>query len=270
MNEKHYELKKIMQEKLAAAQLKNPSFSLRAFAKYIDSTPSSVSEFFNNKRKFSDKKIKKILERLGMSPLEINNFEQDYSQESERTQGHEVERLKIDSDVFFLVSNPIYYTILAFIETKNFSYNNAKIAKRIGHNESEVQVAIQKLLELNLVLEVKRGPKKTLKVNTPHLDTISGVSSHALRLRHQKNLDDARNALHTLPVTERFFAFETLAVDKKKLPEVQELMFQFLDDLHKIADASTKDEVYEFCFNYFPRTVFPNTTTEKIASEVIH
>ena len=262
MDEKSCELKKIMQTKLAAAKLKNPHYSLRAFAKLVNETPSSISEFFNNKRKYSDKKIREILEHLGMSPLEITEFEDAHRGVKRVILEHEVERLKIDSDLFFLVSNPIYYTLLALIETKDFIYDYKDISERIGHSESEIQVALTKLLELNFVKEVKKGKKLTLKVNTPHLDTLSSASDPvpALRLRHQQNLDAANEALHTLPVSERFFTFETLAIEKEKLPQVQELMFRFLDELHNISSNSNKDEVYEFCFQYFPRTKKKNST----------
>lgn len=256
MTTAHYELKKALQFKLAEMQTKNPQYSLRAFAKNLGVHAASLSEFFNDKRQFSPKLQKKILEKLNLSPDKKSALLSVIDQTEEAPTN--VERVQLDTDNYFLVSDPIYYSILCLIETKDYIENYQWIAGRLRSTEDQVKLAIERLLRVQLLVRDEKGE---LRYNAnAHLTTSDDVASASLRLRHADNLDAAKDALLNLPIEKRYFNFETLAISMEKLPEMKKIINDCRSRLIKISSEGEKDEVYEFCFNFFPRTSNIQTT----------
>jgi hypothetical protein len=53
---------------------KNSSYSLRAFARYLDLAPQVLSEIFRGKRHLPLKNVENVIEKLGISPSEAQGF----------------------------------------------------------------------------------------------------------------------------------------------------------------------------------------------------
>lgn len=244
----HYELKKAILKRFLQLKSKNPSFSLRAYANSLKIHPAALSEFLNDKRTFSSKMAKKILSNMPLSPAEKHTIEHAYG--TEESKGP-IDRLKIDNEQYQLVSDPTYYSLLCLIETKEFQNNKAWMAARLGVTEVKIRGALKRLERVGLIEKTDCGK---LKVKTPTLDTTDNVLNDSLQTRHADNLESAREALLELGVDQRYFTFETLAVDTARLPKVQELIKEFQDKLFKLLDGGEKNEVFEFCFQYFSRT----------------
>lgn len=248
----HYELKKVMQLRLAEMQAKNPSFSLRAYAKSLGVHAASLSEFFNDKRSFSPKLQKKIIEKLNIAPDKrqylLNTIDDGDSPV-------DVERVQVDTDSYHLVSDPIYYSLLCLIETKDFKEDYKFIARRVKKSVPEVKEAMERLERVGYIKRIRNK----LHVGEAHLMTTDDVANMSLRLRHAENLDNAKEALLNLDVSERYFRFETLAIGVEQMPEFKKAAQEFFNKLVKISNKSQKDEVYEFCFNFFPRTELKDT-----------
>lgn len=249
MNTAHYELKRALQLNLAELQAKNPQFSLRAYARNLGIHAASLSEFFNDKRQFSPKLAKRIIEKLNLAPDKKNDL-LNMLETKEPTSN--VERVQIDTDNYFLVSDPIYYSILCLIETKNYVENFQWMAGRLGSTEDKIKLAVERLLRIELL---KRDKKNKLVYNAhAHLMTTDDITNLSLRLRHAENLEDAKDALLNMPVEKRYFNFETLAISTEKLPEIKKIINECRAKLVSISQVGSKDEVYEFCFNFFPRS----------------
>lgn len=250
MTKSQYELKKLMKIRLKEMQIKNPQFSLRAFARSLDVHAASLSEFFNDKRHFSRKLQKKIIQALNIDPEKKQHLLALV--ETEQEEVVDLERIQLDSDSYYIVSDPIYYSILCLVETANFKENVSWIAGRLNTTEEKVQEALDCLLRIGYIKRV--GDKLT--VSEVHLATTSDVASMSLRFRHAENMDSAKVALMNLPVEQRYFRFETLAIDMEQMPEFKKAAQQFLDKILAISQISQKkDEVYEFTLGFFPRTV---------------
>jgi uncharacterized protein (TIGR02147 family) len=249
LSKAQYELKKILQLRLAELQAKNPQYSLRALAKSLDIHAASLSEFFSGKRQFSPKLQIKIINKLNLAPdkkqvlLELV--------EKHATTPADAERMQIDTDSYYLVVDPIYYSILCLIETKNFEENYSFMAKRLKRSAKEIREAMERLERVGYIKRIG----KRLKVSEAHLMTTDDVANMSLRLRHAKNLENAKDALLNLEVEKRYFRFETLAISTDQIPGFKKAASEFFDKLVILSQKSQKkDEVYEFCFNYFPRT----------------
>lgn len=248
-----YELRKVLFLRLSEMQAKNPLISLRGFAKTLELQPGALSEFLNEKRQFSPQLQKKILDRLNLAP--------DKKQallgviENDQETPVELERIQIDTDSYHLVSDSVYYSILCLIETKDFNQGINFIAQRLKRTENEILVAIERLERVGYIT---RGDKNQMIVMDTHLMTTDDVASMSLRLRHAENLEAARSALFDLTVDKRYFRFETLAIGEEQMPAFKKAAQEFFDKLVTISKQGPKDEVYEFCFNFFPRTNLEN------------
>lgn len=260
MTKAHYELKKVMQLRLAEMQAKNPQFSLRAFAKSLDIHAASLSEFFNDKRQFSPKLQKKIISQLNIAPDKKEHLLGLVEKHSKTPEN--VERIQIDTDSYYLVKDSIYYSILCLIETKDFVEDYDWMAKRLKRDVKEVKEAIERLERVGYIKRLHDGK---MTVGEAHLMTTDDIANMSLRLRHAENLDAAKDALLNLSLDKRYFRFETLAIGMDQMPEFKKLAQDFFNGLVAISNKSDKSEVYEFCFNFFPRTetVNENKHTDK-------
>ncbi len=250
MTATHFELKKVLQVKLAEMQLRNPQYSLRAFAKSLNIHAASLSEFFNDKRQFSPKMAKKIVEKLAISPEKKQELMNLLDRDHEGTVT--VERVQLDTDSYYLVADPIYYSLLCLIETKDFQEDLSWMSKRLKRPSEQISLAIERLLRVKLLI---RDQNEQLVYNAnAQLMTSDDVANASLRLRHSENLEAARDALVNLPVDKRYFNFETLPMGQESMAEAKKIINEARAKLVKLSGESTKDDVYEFCFNFFPRT----------------
>lgn len=249
MTTTHFELKKVLQVKLAEMQLRNPQYSLRAFAKSLNIHAASLSEFFNDKRQFSPKMAKKIIEKLALSP---ERREELLSLVDSTHETVTVERVQLDTDNYFLVADPIYYALLCLIETKDFKEDLHWMAKRLKRPSEQVSLAVDRLIRVKLLV---RDQNQQLVYNAnAQLMTSDDIANASLRLRHSENLEAARDALVNLPVDKRYFNFETLPMGHENMAEAKKIINEARAKLVKLSSESSKDDVYEFCFNFFPRS----------------
>ncbi len=257
-----YELRKALFLRLEEMKAKNPLISLRGFAKSLDLQPSALSEFLNEKRQFSPALQKKVLEKLTIAPDKKQNLLSVI--ENDQDTLVEMERIQVDTDSYHLVTDSIYYSILCLIETSDFKEDLAFIAKRLGKTKPEVREAIARLERVGYI---KRDANNNMVVSDVHLMTTDDVASMSLRLRHAENMEAAKDALFNLTVDKRYFRFETLAISEEQMPAFKKAAQEFFDKLVTISKQSEKTEVYEFCFNFFPRTILNKTETN---SKTLH
>ncbi len=251
MSRAHYELKKVMQLRFAEMQAKNPQYSLRAFAKSLDVHAASLSEFFNNKRQFSPKLQKKIIEKLTIAPDKKHRLMTLVS--ADEVGEINMERIQLDTDSYEIVKEPIYYSLLCLIETHDFKENYKWMAKRLKTTEDKVIEALERLERVGYIRRLDDG--KIILETDVHIMPTDDVANMSLRLRHSENLDNAKDALLNLPLDERYFRFETLAIDKEQMPEFKKAAAEFFNKMVYLSQQSDKkSEVYEFCFNFFPRS----------------
>ena len=227
-----------------------PNCSLRKFAKTIKVHPAALSEFLNGKRNFSKKMALRIAKELVLNPEEINRIESMYSDTAEKD-ALEVEKLRLQEDLYFLYSDPLYFSLLCLIETHDFVNDIEWMSKRLKTTKRKAKKALKILFELNLV---KEENEKLIPIPEV-IGSFDNIPNQSLRKRHTQNMNDSIEAIEQLSVDDRYFGFETLAFDPRDLDLVQKKINLLFDELiHLSQRARSKDEVYEFTMGYFPRT----------------
>lgn len=248
-------VQEVLQKKFHELRQKNPSYSLRAFAKKTELSSGALSQILNGKRRVSFKIAQRLATRLAIDPQErahlLNHFPQRHAPKSPRQKIASHQYLQLSADQFKVIGEWYHFAILSLINTKNFSEDTDFIARRLGVTSRNVKDGLDRLLRLGLITKNKNGK---LKRSAVKFQTTDEISSPALRRSHSANLELAQKALDHIPIQQRDFTAITMAIDPKKIPKVKEKIRAFQDDISQLLESGSRTEVYKFCIQLFPLT----------------
>ncbi len=228
-------------------QQSNPSYSMRAFAKKCSVHPAVISEIFSGKRKVSTSYAKKILENLMIDPIKQ---EQLITCFDDKSSSEDIKFKQLRADQYFVVADPIYYSLLSLFDTRKPPEQPDEIAKRLGVSTWRVEQAIERLIRLGFIKKHKSSYKN---VSEP-LTTTEDIANSSLKKRHENNLRAALESLYSDPVDERDFSFITMAIDPDKIPKAKKMIRKFKRELAKELESGNQAEVYELSIQLFPRS----------------
>lgn len=228
---------------------RNPSFSLRAFAKRLQLSPSALSEILQGKRRVSRSLAEQILSRLGVDPRDQQRILSLFKG-SQMSNEDEKKYLELSADQFQLISQWHHFALLSLSETKGFVADPLWVAKRLGINYLEAERTLERLERLGYI-QWSRS-RKSLKPLKGQLATSDDIANQAIRQSHFEDIDLSRRALETVPVEDRDFTALTLAIDKTKLPQAKKLIRAFQNQLMAFLESGEQTEVYKICFHVLP------------------
>jgi len=244
-----------LQEELARRCKKNPKYSLRAFARYLQVEPSFLSKILNGNRNITEKTISKFGEALGLHPLDIEKFKISLLPKRSKarwvTKIDDLQYQQLTQDKFQLIADWYHYAILELMLVKNFKPTISWVAKSLGISVAETKAAVDRLVRLGF-LEIKRDGswKNRSGLNT----TISNkFSTAAFRILQRQVLEMGVEAMETIPYEERDQSSMTVAVDAKLLLEAKQMIKSFRRRLAKyLKEKGTPDEVYQLGISLYP------------------
>src|ERR1044072_8961092 len=120
----------------AKKKAKNPKYSIRAFARFLDVDHSHLAKFFNGKSELSGKTKLKCLEKLG-APLEM-------IKDVLISDGHHVYE-EISDDDFEFLSTWTHFTILELMTVPGFTTTPKSVSTRLGISVSEATSCLNRL-----------------------------------------------------------------------------------------------------------------------------
>ena len=233
----------ILLEEFVGIQARNPSYSMRAYAKKIGVAQSAISEILSGKRPLTRKSAEKILKGLDKNPQEIFAICQSEIQNVQPFKA-------IDLDTYHLIADWHYYAILSLAETEDFQSSNQWIAKRLGISLKVATDAVALLLRLDML---ERNPKtNSLSATGEHFEAISAIANPALKKACRQNLDLAQKALDETQFEERDFTAITLCFDPEKMVEAKKIIKNFRRNFCKVMESKKKKEVYKLTVELFP------------------
>lgn len=239
---------------LAEVQAKNSAFSMRSLAKRARLNPAALSTFLNGKRNFSSAMILQVGSDLGLPPdqlLRLKNLEEsNTSKVSKFTAKQLKEKIQLNLDQYYIVSDWHYFAVLSLIETIDFKNDVKWIAKKLDTKEAHIEVVLERLIRLGYI----KKEKNKLVLKEVILETSDDVPNTSLKKRHDENFDAAKEAIYSVGLDRRDFSFSTVAINPDKLPQAKKMIREFRDKLLRCLEEGDKKEVYEVCFQLFPRT----------------
>jgi uncharacterized protein (TIGR02147 family) len=239
---------------------KNPRYSLRAFARFLGISQSRLSQILNYKQGLSRTRAEKIGERLGYSVPEIqgladmvdlahsrNQLQRKFA--AARLAAHSGFEKAIQLDAFEAVADWCHYGITELALTRGFRSDPVWIAKKLGVDQKQVEIAIERLLRLGLLTRGRDGRLRGLDVSVCGPDD---VQSEAIKKYHSQILNRAAQAIYFQPVTERNFSSSTFSFRSKDVAKAQTLIRKFVRSFSGNFDPGTeKDSVFCLATQFF-------------------
>ncbi len=241
----------LLHETLAKKQLKNPRFSKRNFANQLSIYPSTLSDILNGKRRITYRMGKKIIEYFDLSGPERKKLLQGLIGID---QDHFVKRddfVELDQEIFHVVSDWFYFAILSLTEIDEFKSDTAWISERLNVPQTEIEIAIDRLLDLNMLKRLENGRFVATGVQYRSSDDIV---NKALCQQHYQNLELSRNSLKRDHLDKRDISSMTMAINRKKLIEAKHMIKQFRRNFMKVMEVGPKDDVYKLNVQFVPIT----------------
>jgi len=235
-------VKMLILEELTKARARNPSFSMRAFAKRIGVAQSVLSQVLNGKRPLTPKTAARALEGLGQDPASIEKILGGKAVPAPEAYTN------LSMDSFQLIAEWYHYAILSLAETEGFRGTPRAVAKRLGISPQTAEEALARLFRLGL-LEKKEG---RVVASGRQLEAISAVPHVALRKANQENLRLAEEAFAEVAVEQRDFTAITLCFDPDRMEEARTMIKAFRRSFDRAMEAGRKREVYKLCVQLFP------------------
>ncbi len=237
------EFQKKLRDEFVRMKLKNPSYSLRAFAKRLGIEASPLSAIVNGKRRVSRQYAEKLLRRLSLNPIEIRKVISASGYETDQS-GITSQYMQLAANTFNVIADWYHFAILSLAETNGFISKTEWIAKRLGISNSLAEGAVSRLIRLNMLRQDSHGG---LHVTGQQYITTDGVESDAIRLGHRQNLEIAAAALDGGKMEDRDFVDITFAASPRMVATAKQEIRNFLASLSDRLEAGEKEEVYRIC-----------------------
>lgn len=238
------DLAAFLKEELNRRQTRNPRYSLRAFAKHLEISPSQLSQMLSGKRIITAKTLHRVCESLCLSPLERKEmFERFTLSESEL----HPEATPLKEDEFQLISEWYHFAILTLSDLPKAKADPVWIGKRLNIPSATAREALNRLRRLNIL---KDGPeliqvRKSLRVQTE-------TPSQAIRKYHHQVLDLAHERLESVSMEKRDFSSLTIAINPEHLDKARAMIEKFQEDLSAFLRRGEKKAVYQLSCQLFP------------------
>lgn len=231
-----------LEEAFLERRKKNPSYSLRAFARFLNVDQSSLSKAFKGKRTFSHETIKSILQTLKTSSDVIEILERELINRVSSS------RELTEQEVISLCDWK-FWAILEAIKIDR-TFDMEEMSSRLGIAEKELKSKLNRLEQLGFIAKDKKY-YKLLKPNNTWINTER--TSDARKKLQEQYLKKSLVALKSVPFTHRDHSSLTVAIDKKRLPELRKKIAKFHKELGDFGQKKgTLDEVYQLTISLFP------------------
>lgn len=247
----------ILRKKLRQKQERNPRYSLRAFAKSLNVSPSTLNQILLGKRPLTEGVARRFATSGLFSAREVKTILKTCEIEkiARRTGPALPEYRVLEPETFDILSHWATGGLFSLMDLDDAAPGGsgipaepALIAKRLRITPTLARKALAALVERGfLVLEDGhyspcQGP----------VTTTSGVPSAAIRAYHAGVLERAALSLHEDPLEERDFSAITMAADPDHLPLVRELTERYRREVCKLLESGSKRRVYTLAIQLFP------------------
>lgn len=241
--------KDFLKRELSRRCEQNPAYSLRAFAKQLGISHTSLSQILAGKRPLSSKAQKQMALALNVSIEQFVKFKIPTNIKFE-------ERFEpLDIDKFEFLSDWYHDAILELTRLRCFKPEPKWIARVLDVNVNQINLAIERLTKLGLLKIERTGEWKDLSVNNTN-NHVGEFTNSALK-RYQKDiLNKSAQALETLPRDQRDHTSLMLNFSRAEIKKAKELIKKFRTEFSAAAQncEQVADDVYTLQISFFPIT----------------
>lgn len=240
---------------------KNTSYSLRAFARDIQLSPSRLSEVLNGAKGLNADTAHLIATHLKLKPQEKKFFLDTilaYASRNKQVRELAKERieklrrskllLELQVDQFKIIADWYHPAILELTQLSTFENNYHWIANKLGLTYAQTKTAVERLKKVGLIQILADGQ---WQVNPDAYQTFS-KSSSAVKQFHTEVLEKSLHSVKNDLPNDREMQAMILAIPKSELSNFSAKMRDFLRECWEDINGIPKDELYSFSIQLTP------------------
>lgn len=260
----HTDYREYLQEELGKRTSANPSYSKRAFAKFLEIGTSTLCEVLQGRYNLSLDYAQKIALKLGMKPAEVDYFfllVQFQATKNAEMRAHlfqkiqqQSKRKKIvpkDIDQFRVISEWYHLAVLALVDVERGRFCAATVSASLGISLRDADAAIQRLVRLGLL--IAQGP--TFTKSAEHIQFRSREANLALQKFMLAMLERTKNEIQEGSAAERITGTETLAFSAEQLPAAEKIIEDCFQKILALSEAGkSHTHVYHLGIHFFKLT----------------
>lgn len=237
----------ILLKELTERKLRNPNYSLRAFARDTGVSATHLSRVLAEKRHLSEPAALDVTVRLKWDDFRAREFlllhriEIAATPEARREALSALRHLSpygegfslVELDTFAIISRWYHMAIVEWARVAALRGDFASLGARFGISVIEAELAVERLLALGFLVRESDG---ALRPHEPKY-TVRELPSAAIRNFHAAILQKARSALDEQAPQERDFSGVTMAIDPAFLPQARARIRAFTSDLMEFLES---------------------------------
>lgn len=225
---------------------KNPAYSLRAFAKFLNVDQSFLSKVLNGKRPITVELASVLAPKLGIKQSELKYV---FTSATRAMPAF----TPLAEDELDLLSSWQHFAILELAKTKKSSADATVVAKRLGIHVEEARSSLERLQRMGFIT-VKN--KKIILLKRNNSWTSSEKTTAARKQLQRELLENSLNIIDHVPFEKRENNSLIVAIDKSRIAEFKNKLTQIQDELAAFLQPTEAglDEVYQLTIAFGPLT----------------
>ncbi|MGK5081763.1 DUF4423 domain-containing protein [Bdellovibrionota bacterium FG-1] len=258
----------LLQRELERRCKANPRYSLRAFAKALELSPTILSLVLSGKRPLSRQAAHRIADRLSLRSDEClalldwantKPLRRALAPPPSSSPLNETSVYQMSLDSFALISDWYHYAILSLLEIPGAQFEASWIARHLGISHIEATAAMERLQRMEIVDQVDGRWKQA----TAPIRIGNNVPTAATKKFQKQLMLKAIESIENEPEENRDFSSMTFAIDPAQIPYAREEIRKFRRTLAQDLEArGSPKRVYQFTVQIFPVSQ-PLKETEK-------
>lgn len=249
-----------LKEELHLRQSRRPQYSMRAFARDLEISPSFLCEFLAGRQGLSKERAAWITQKINLAPAQSEHFWDLIEAKFARTEQAKktarvraLQRTKNDKsrlslDRFHLIADWYHFALLEILTLPQSNFSSQELAEILSISVENVESGIKRLLSLQLIEEAgaHEGAKYVAKDDLTSTDEDG--ANHAVQIAHQQLLRMHAEAVESKPMQDRESLSVTFSIANSEWEEARaELKRAILGVLSKYGSSKkTKDQVAIF------------------------
>lgn len=247
-----------LKQELENRKKRNPRYSLRAFARFVNIDVSILSKVLAKKTHLSAKQAVHVAEVLNLEPARKRNFLLSVSKhyapnelDEALTSISQRQIKKVEEKLFESLSKLINIAVYELVRTKEFKNDADWIAKRLSISKARAEEALQVLIAANLI----GVENKVLSQHSGALNaTRSDITTPAMRVLQREIREASLRSIDSDPFETRVMSGMTMAVNPSLLPQVRAMIHKMMEEISSTLETPELTEVYQLEVSLFPLT----------------
>lgn len=244
-----------IKEALSHKQRVNKSYSLRAFANFLNIHSSTLSQILKGKRKLPLNKAYEVAQKLQLNATEKTLFIDSIFKSKTIIDDIKIsendDRKILDESYSKVIAEWEHYAILTLFDLDDFLVTKKSIQEKFDISANRIDIVLTNLLACELIKEDNDG---SFQKSQPSVRTTEDVSFKALRDSHIETLEMGKNKIEEIDLELRDFSSITMAVDPDKINEMKIIIREFRQKMSGLVKNGKKKEIFQLAIQLYPLT----------------